>query len=159
MILEENNLTLEESITPLSKEEKEDSIKEFSSLLCEMVNRLYKSYNVFRQDPMDETQRLDGSLMVFQSRLNDPLTGDLHDKMYKLAFSKRIDIFEANKQFRKDVELGKAIELGDVAIIDTALSNILSGNEFQGSISFMLRKDFEEKERIRKEEEEKLNNL
>ncbi|MGI4323884.1 hypothetical protein ACR2VY_27330, partial [Klebsiella pneumoniae] len=71
MTLEENKLTLEESITPLSKEEKEDSIKEFSSLLCEMVNRLYKSYNVFRQDPMDETQRLDGSLMVFQSRLND----------------------------------------------------------------------------------------
>src|SRR5699024_11030077 len=71
------------------KEEKEDSIKEFSSLLCEMVNRLYKSYNVFRQDPMDETQRLDGSLMVFQSRLNDPLTGDLHDKMYKLRSEER----------------------------------------------------------------------
>lgn len=154
-----NTLTLEESITPIKEEEKKEYIKEFSELACEMFKRLYENYNVFRQDPMDETQRLDGSLMVFQSRLNDPLTGDLHEKMFKLAFDKRINIFEANKQFKKDIVEGKSVELGEVAITDTALSNILSGNEFKGSISFMLKKDFDEKERIRKEEEEKLNNL
>ncbi|WRW34677.1 hypothetical protein CF5_0079 [Staphylococcus phage CF5] len=157
--MEENTLTLEESITPLSKEEKENDMKEFSSLVCEMVNRLYKSYNLFRQDPVDDTQKLDGSLMVFQSRLNDPLTGDLHEKIFKLVFDKRINVFEANKQFREDVREGKAIELGDVAIIDTAMSNVLSGNEFNISITFMLRKDYEEKQRIEQEEKEKLDNL
>lgn len=157
--MEENTLTLEESITPLSKEEKENDMKEFSSLVCEMVNRLYKSYNLFRQDPVDDTQKLDGSLMVFQSRLNDPLTGDLHEKIFKLVFDKRINVFEANKQFREDVREGKAIELGDVAIVDTAMSNVLSGNEFNISITFMLRKDYEEKQRIEQEEKEKLDNL
>jgi hypothetical protein len=157
--MEENTLTLEESITPLSKEEKENDMKEFSSLVCEMVNRLYKSYNLFRQDPVDDTQKLDGSLMVFQSRLNDPLTGDLHEKIFKLVFDKRINVFEANKQFREDVREGKAIELGDVAIIDTAMSNVLSGNEFNISITFMLKKDYEEKQRIEQEEKEKLDNL
>lgn len=157
--MEENTLTLEESITPLSKEEKENDMKEFSSLVCEMVNRLYKSYNLFRQDPVDDTQKLDGSLMVFQSRLNDPLTGDLHEKIFKLVFDKRINVFEANKQFREDVREGKAIKLGDVAITDTAMSNVLSGNEFNISITFMLKKDYEEKQRIEQEEKEKLDNL
>lgn len=157
--MEENTLTLEESITPLSKEEKENDMKEFSSLVCEMVNRLYKSYNLFRQDPVDDTQKLDGSLMVFQSRLNDPLTGDLHEKIFKLVFDKRINVFEANKQFREDVREGKAIKLGDVAIVDTAMSDVLSGNEFKISITFMLKKDYEEKQRIEQEEKEKLDKL
>lgn len=154
-----NNLTLEESITPINKEEKEQDIKKFSSLVCEMINKLYKNYNVLRQDPIDDTQRLDGSLMVFQSRLNDPLTGDIHEEMFKLAFDRRINIFEANKQFKKDVAEGKAIELGNVVIDDTALSNILSGNEFNVSITFMLQEDYDEKKRIEAEEEEKLANL
>lgn len=152
----ENKLTLEESITPLTEEEKELAIKEFSETLCKMAKKLYESYNVLRQDPVDETQKLDGHLMVFQSRLNDSLTGDLHDKLFKLAFDKRLNIFEVNKQFKKDVQSGKAIDLGKVVITDTAISNILSSNELGFSISFMLQEDWEEKERIRKEEEEKL---
>lgn len=156
-VVMENKLTLEESITPLTKEEKEDAIKEFSRILCEMTNKLYSTYNVLRQDPVDETQKLDGHLMVFQSRLGDSLTGDLHDKLFRLAFDKRLNIFEVNKQYKKDVQDNKAIALGNVVVTDTAISNILSSNELGFSISFMLKEDWEEKERIRKEEEEKLN--
>ncbi|UXE02792.1 hypothetical protein Koombakaat1_00002 [Staphylococcus phage Koomba-kaat_1] len=159
MIKDNNTKTLEELITPISTEEKEDKIKEFSKTLCEMISKLYESYNVLRQDPIDETQRLDGSLMVFQSRLDDILTGDAHQKLFKLAFDYNINIFEANKQFKKDVQNGKSIKLGDVVVTDTALSNVLSSNELNVSITFMLSKDYEEKKRIEAEEKEKLDKL
>ncbi|QYC52055.1 hypothetical protein RP15_gp004 [Staphylococcus phage vB_Sau-RP15] len=159
MIKDNNTKTLEELITPISTKEKENKVKEFSKTLCEMISKLYESYNVLRQDPIDETQRLDGSLMVFQSRLDDTLTGEEHQKLFKLAFDYNINIFEANKQFKKDVQNGNSIKLGDVVVTDTALSNVLSSNELNVSITFMLSKDYEEKKRIEEEEKEKLDKL
>nr|DAN11201.1 MAG TPA: hypothetical protein [Herelleviridae sp.] len=153
---ETNKLTLEESIKPLSEGENKKAVEEFSKLACQMVERLYATYNLLRQDPVRE---LDDHLMVFQSRLGDELTGDIHDRMFKLAFDKRVDFFEANKQFREDVKKGKAIKLGKVEITDTALTNILASNEFKLSISFMDKDKYEERKKIEKEEEEKLENL
>lgn len=149
-----NVLTLEESISKKSEEEKEGKIKEFSLELCKMVRDLYKTYNFFRQDPIDES---DGHMMVFSSRLGDELTGEYHEKMFKIAFDNSLTIFETNKQFKKDLEEGKAFPLGDVVITDTAHQNVLTGNEFNVSITFMLKETYEEKQRIEKEEEEKLD--
>lgn len=149
-----NTLTLEESITPKSEEVRAEKVKEFSQELCNMVRDLYTTYNFFRQDPVDEK---DGHMMVFSSRLGDEITGAYHERMFKLAFDNSLTIFETNKQFKKDVEEGKAIELGDVVIIETAHQNVLTGNEFNLSITFMLKEVYEEKKRIEKEEEEKLD--
>lgn len=154
MEYELNTLTLEQSITPKKEEERNEKIKEFSTELCNIVKDLYKTYNFFRQDPVDSK---DGHMMVFSSRLGDEITGKYHEKLFKLAFDNSLTIFETNKQFKEDIENGKALELGDVVITDTAHQNVLTGNELNISITFMLREHYEEKKRIEKEEEEKLN--
>lgn len=151
--MDKNTLTLEESITPISKEDRQQSIEEFSFLACRMIKDLYESLNVLRQDPPD---KLDSHMMIFQSRLGDELTGKYHDRMFEIAFLKRLGLDECTEQLKKDVKDGKAIELGDVVIEDVYMSNVLSGNELQIGMNFMLRENFEEKERIRKEEEKEL---
>lgn len=152
----ENNLTLEQSITKKTEEQIKEHVESFSEKLCDMTRTLYKSYNLLRQDPIN---KLDGHMMVFQSRLGDPLTGDVHGELFKIAFDNNLDIFSINKKFREDVEAGKAIELGDVVIIDTAISHILMSNELKFSISFMLREDYEEKKKLEEEEKENIKNL
>jgi len=154
--METNNLTLEEAIRKKTDEEIDKAVSEFSSLLCDMTAVLYKTYNFLRQDPIKST---DGHLMVFQSRLGDELTGEFHAKMFKLAVDNNLDIFRINKQFRKDVESGKAIELGRVVITDTALSNILTSNELKFSLTFMREEDYEEKQRMEEKAKENIKNL
>nr|DAG96635.1 MAG TPA: hypothetical protein [Herelleviridae sp.] len=151
--MEKNKLTLEESIRPLTDEEKKEALEEFSNLGCKLIETLYETLNVMRQDPPN---KLDSHMMLFQSRLGDELTGNYHDRMFELAFLNRLGLEECTEKLKKDVIDGKAIELGDVHIEDVYMSNVLSGNELQIGINFMLTENYEEKERIRKEEEKKL---
>ncbi|BCK59755.1 hypothetical protein [Staphylococcus phage vB_SauH_DELF3] len=159
MIDDNKTMKLDELILPISREEKEDSSNLFSSLLPDKVDRLYKSYIGVRQDPDEGTQRLGGSLMVFQSRLNDPLTGDFVEVMYKLALPKRIDIFKANKQLRDDVQKKKSIMYPHVPVTDTRLSCVLSSKELDVSSFLMLSKVHEELKRIKSQETETLDKL
>lgn len=151
--MEKNTLTLEESITHISGEEKEKALQDFSDLACKLMATLYETLNLFRQDPPN---KLDSHMLLFQTRLNDELTGEYHNKMFEIAFNKRLNLDEYTEKIKEDVKKGKALPLGDIVIEDFYMSNVLSGNEVQLGLNFMLRENYEEKQRIKEEEELKL---
>ena len=153
----ENTRTLRELVDGVSKEQKEIAIDKFTDLLSSIAKSLYRQYQVLRQDPQSDDQRFFGHQLLFQSHVTDRLTRNEYQQMYKLAFDNNLNVYEINPVFREKVRKGKVLELGDVVITDTALGNILDGQTFSFSISFMPIETYKEMKEKEKEAEEKIN--
>lgn len=150
-----NNNTLESLIKGSNNKEK--AVEEFVTNLSKVAYNLYSEYKVLWQAPQSEEQKYYSHQLLFQSHQNDPLTTKEHNKMFKLAFDNNLNIYEINVKFREEVEKGNVLPLGsNIKITDTAVGNILSGNEYNFTISFMDKTLFEEKEQKEKEAEEKI---
>lgn len=152
-----NDKNLSQLIKGTEGEEREKAVDEFVSFLSTIAERLYSSYRVLWQAPQTEDQKYYSHQLLFQSHMNDPLTTEEHNQMFKLAFDNNLNIYETNIKFREELEKDNILPLGDsVVITDTAVGNILSGNEYNFTISFMDKDLYEEKEQKEKEAEEKI---
>ena len=152
-----NNQTLSGLIKGTEGKEKEKAVEDYVKLLSKIANRLYKDYKVLWQAPQTEDQKYYSHQLLFQSHIQDPDTREEHNQMFKLAFDNNLNIYEINVKFREATEKGDVLPLGEgIVITDTAIGNILSGNEFNFTISFMNKYLKDEKEAKEKEAEEKI---
>lgn len=152
-----NNKSLEQLIKGTEGKEKEEAVKEFVKLLSDIASKLYANYKVLWQAPQTEDQKYYSHQLLFQSHISDPFTKEEHNKMFKLAFDNNLNIYETNIKFREELKKGNILPLGEkIVITDTAVGNILSGNEYNFTISFMDKDLYEEKEKKEKEAEEKI---